>query len=163
MALGNNIIDGIISDFLTSKDKVVEEIKKGLTRPRAGLRYPHTFSGKTENNIEVQTPSWNGNKLTWDFDSQSGSRLNLGLRNKKVNIAAIVDWVNKKHNIYGSEAKRFAYHIIKKMDENQNPKRTGWFDEVQPNVERKVNSIIEQSMIKNINLELDKKLNKTIK
>lgn len=164
MAIDNEIIIGIIADFNASKSRVVEEIKKGLTKTRSGLEFEHNLTGGTANSIEVKQPSWDGLNLTWEFDSDTGSGLNKGIEaGKKVNIQKIVDWVGNRHGLYGNEAKRMAYFIVKKMDARGNPKKKGWFDEVEPNVENVVNSIITESMTRNIQLMVDKNLNKKIK
>lgn len=153
-----------MADFNASKSRVVEEIKKGLTRTRSGLTYPHSLTGGTANSIEVKQPKWDGLNLTWDFDSDTGSGLNKGIQaGRQVNIQKIVDWVGARHGLYGSEGKRMAYHIIKKMNDRGNPKKKGWFDEIEPNVQREVESIINESMTRNIQIAADKNLNKKIK
>ena len=68
----------------------------------------------------------------------------------------------------GSDAKRMAYHIVKKMDGDPrgsgrgNPKKKGWFDERKHKVESLINTIMTQSVEKQINIMANKHLNKKI-
>ena len=47
MAITNNIINEIIKEFMSSQEEVVKEIRKGLSRNRAGLSKPHNLTGNT--------------------------------------------------------------------------------------------------------------------
>ena len=163
MALDANIIQGIIADFIASKSKVVEEIKKGLTKSRGGI-LPHDTTGATADSIEVKPPQWDGANLTWEFESDAGSYLNKGVvAGRKVNLGKILTWVKNKYGLQGSDAKRMAYFVVKKMDERGNPKKKGWFDEIEPNVNSMVNTIITESMTKSIAIASEKQLNKKIR
>ena len=168
MAVDNEIILGIIADFMASKDKVVEEIKKGLTKKRSGLDYKHSLTGETADSIDVKNPKWDGLNLTWDFDSDTGSGLNKGVPlpaggGGGVYQDAILQWVKRRYRVDGREAQKRAYFVRKAIDDRGNPKKKGWFDEIEPNVQREVESIITESMTRNIQIMADKNLTKKIK
>ena len=167
MAITNNIINEIIKEFMSSQEEVVVEIRKGLSRNRAGLSKPHNLTGNTSRSIEVNKPTWNGNNLTWKFDSEVGAGLNQGVSTPisgggGVYQAALLKWINDKFGVYGREAEKRAYFLRKAIEERGNPLRKGWFDEIEPNVNNKVSSVINRALQAGIDKETNRLLNKNI-
>ena len=173
MALSEKIINAIINDFNKSKDRVVKEIKKGLYRNRNGYRKPHgvNVSGDLEKSIESKFPTWDGNDLKWEFESERATALNVGIPMGVVGkpfYEKITQWAMKKYNISDyRQARQIAGKIVYRMKERKPQssvvKETGWFDEIENNVYNTIDSIARESISNNINTVTSSNLNKTIK
>ena len=173
MALSERIINGIIDDFNKSKDRVVEEIKKGLYRNRKGYRQPHgvNVSGALEKSIQSKYPTWDGNNLKWEFESERATALNVGIPMGVVGkpfYEKITKWAMKKYSISDyKQARQIAGKIGHRMKERKPQpsvvKQTGWFDEIENKVYNTIDSIMTDSVSRNVNMVTSKNLNKTIK
>jgi hypothetical protein len=161
--IDNDLIKGIIIELKASKPEILLEIRKGLTEQRAGTSFAHNFTGKTSKSIDLKTPIFDGANLNWDFDSIPGKGLNEGIpAGKKVNIDRLKIWVSKRFGLEGSERDRMVYHVIKQMNEDGNPQKKGWFNDVKSKVDEKVTKVMERAVLQQAAIMANKHLNKKI-
>ena len=161
--IDQEVIKGIIVELKASKGEIIEEIKKGLSETRAGNQFEHNFTGRTSRSIDLKTPIFDGVNLSWDFDSTPGKGLNEGIKpGKSVNIQKLKTWVSKRFNLEGSERDRMVYHIIKQIDNDGNPQKKGWFNDIKSKVDNKVTKVMEAAVLKQAAIMANKHLNKKI-